>query len=77
VGIAATVEWSGDALTHLWFWHEHHGARLLNDWPITCLGLEPSSTVHGSGLADAIESGEAIVLPPGAMTSTETVVTVE
>jgi hypothetical protein len=76
-GVAASVAWSGDALPHLWFWHEHRAARLLDDWPITCLGIEPSSTAHGSGLAHAIAAGEAVVLAPGAQTSTAVTVTVE
>jgi Domain of unknown function (DUF4432) len=76
-GIAATVEWSGAALPHLWFWHEHRVARLVDDWPITCLGLEPATTARGTGLAEAIEAGEAIVLAPRSTTSTETVLTVE
>ena len=76
-GVAATVRWSGDALPHLWFWHEHRAARLVDDWPLTCLGLEPAATPRGTGLADAINAGDALVLVPGAAMATETVLTVE
>jgi hypothetical protein len=76
-GVAATVRWSGDALPHLWFWHEHRAARLVDDWPLTCLGIEPATTPRGTGLADAVAAGDAVLLAPGAATSTETVLTVE
>ena len=75
--VAATVSWSGDALPHLWFWHEHDAVRLVDDWPLTCLGIEPATTPRGTGLAEAIEAGDAVLLKPGAATSTETVLTVE
>jgi hypothetical protein len=76
-GVAATVDWDGEDLPHLWFWHEHAAARILDDWPLTCLGIEPASALRSSGLADAIDAHEAVVLPPGAATSAEVAVTIE
>jgi hypothetical protein len=76
-GVAATVDWSGDDLPHLWFWHEHAADRILDDWPLTCLGIEPASALRSGGLADAIDAGEVVVLPSGAAISAEVAVTVE
>jgi hypothetical protein len=66
--VAVAISWSGAALPHLWFWHEHRAARLVDDHHMTCLGIEPASTTVSTGLAGAIAQRQAIVLDPGATT---------
>jgi hypothetical protein len=65
---AVAISWSGEALPHLWFWHEHRAARLVDDHHLTCLGIEPASTTVSTGLARAIAQRQAIELNPGATT---------
>lgn len=68
--VAVTLTWRGERLEHLWLWHEHRAARLIDDWAISCLGVEPVSFARSTGLADAIARHEAVVLAPGAATET-------
>lgn len=62
-GLAVSVEWNG--LSAVWFWHEHRASGgFPEELLVTCLGIEPASTITSQGLARAIERGEAHVLAP-------------
>ena len=61
-GLAATLRWTG--LPAMWLWHEHQASDGF-PLPITALGLEPSASVASTGLARAVEQGEAPTLAPG------------
>lgn len=64
-GIRATVTWAG--LPGLWFWHEHRASpEFPGATPITCLGVEPASSLRSDGLEEAIRRGDATILEPGA-----------
>jgi hypothetical protein len=70
-GLSVTVAWSG--LPALWLWHEHRASDgFPGAHPITCLGVEPSTTVGSQGLAIERDRGEAAVLAPGAAAETLT-----
>lgn len=61
--ISVSVSWDMDPLPNLWLWHENAGPDTEADG-ITCLGVEPASVAHSLGLANAIESNEAVRLAP-------------
>jgi hypothetical protein len=74
-GLEVAVCWTG--LPALWFWHEHQASDGFPDArPITCLGLEPASTITSQGLARALDRDEARILRPGASASTMTKVVI-
>jgi len=65
-GTALTVSWSTDTLPSLWIWCENRSDTGLPDGvEIDCVGIEPSNTLVGAGLAASRQAGEGALLPPG------------
>ena len=64
------LSWS-EGFPHVWFWEER-AAEISPPWmqQAVCLGLEPSTSATGEGLAAGIERGDATTLQPGAETHT-------
>ncbi len=62
-GIGAKVRWDARQMPYLWFWQEF-GAIEGYPWfgRVYVQGLEPFSSLPGSGLSDAIENQTAITL---------------
>jgi hypothetical protein len=73
-GLACTLRWTG--LPAMWLWHEHRASDGF-PLPITALGLEPSASVASTGLARAVEQGEAPTLAPGARATVTTALVVQ
>jgi Domain of unknown function (DUF4432) len=72
--LACTLRWTG--LPAMWLWHEHRASDGF-PLPITALGLEPSASVASTGLARAVEQGEAPTLAPGARATVTTALVVQ
>jgi hypothetical protein len=65
-GEGLIVRWDAGALPHLWIWHESHGSAGRWRGAAELLGIEPSLAPHQLGLAEAIASGHARTVEPGA-----------
>ena len=65
-GEGIDVRWDATALPHLWIWHESHGSAGRWRGAAELLGIEPSLAPHQLGLAEAIASGHARMVEPGA-----------
>lgn len=65
-GLELRLSWS-EGFPYLWFWEER-ARETAPPWKrqAVCLGLEPSNSATGEGLAAALERGDALVLEPGA-----------
>jgi len=65
-GLELRLSWS-EGFPSLWFWEER-AWEIAPPWKrqAVCLGLEPSNSTTGEGLAAALERGDALVLEPGA-----------
>jgi hypothetical protein len=69
--LAARVQWDLLAQPYLWFWQEFGGTRAYPWWAAEYLvGLEPWSSVPGSGLAEAVATATALIIEPGKSRST-------
>jgi galactose mutarotase-like enzyme len=60
------LSWS-EGFPHVWFWEER-ACEISPPWmqQAVCLGLEPSTSATGEGLAAALQRGDAAALEPGA-----------
>jgi galactose mutarotase-like enzyme len=60
------LSWS-DGFPHVWFWEER-ACEISPPWmqQAVCLGLEPSTSATGEGLAAALQRGDAAALESGA-----------
>lgn len=63
VGVELT--WDAELLPHLWIWHEERATAPLFRQATEMLALEPASTPHSLGLAEAIAHDQAHWVVPG------------
>jgi hypothetical protein len=63
VGVELT--WDTELLPHLWIWHEERATAPLFRQATEMLALEPASTPHSLGLAEAIAHDQAHWVAPG------------
>jgi hypothetical protein len=68
-GQGLELAWDGDALRHLWVWHEARTSGGLWDERADILVVEPASVPHSLGLDAARAEGQAAVVEPGAPVS--------
>lgn len=64
-GIGARIEWDADVMPYLWYWREF-GASTGYPWygRNFNIGLEPFSSMPGSGLAEAVANETALRMQP-------------
>lgn len=63
VGVELT--WDTELLPHLWIWHEERATAPVFRRATEMLALEPASTPHSLGLAEAIAHDQAHWVAPG------------
>jgi hypothetical protein len=59
------LRWDVHMLPHLWIWHEERATLPLFRRATEMLALEPASTPHSLGLAEAIAHDQAHLVTPG------------
>ncbi len=67
LGFGFGLAWPSETFRYLWFWQELRGS-LGEPWAGNCyvMAVEPFTSIPGTGLVKAIESGTAPVLKAGA-----------
>jgi hypothetical protein len=68
VGVA--LAWDVDDFPCAWLWHEIGGGGFPFFGRASIVAIEPARSWPGTGLSDAIERGQAIVVEPGEQRST-------
>jgi hypothetical protein len=62
--LGVELSWDTALLPHLWIWHEERLTEGLWRGATEMMALEPASTPHSLGLAEAIAHGQAHVIVP-------------
>jgi hypothetical protein len=60
----AELTWDTELLPHLWIWHEERATDPFFRTATEMVALEPASTPHSLGLAEAVAHDQAIVVLP-------------
>ncbi len=64
-GLTLRLEWDVAQLPALWHWHEVRATEKTWERHGEIVGLEPASTTHAEGLAEAVAAGVATWVQPG------------
>jgi hypothetical protein len=63
--VGVELRWDVELLPNLWIWHEERATVPFFRQATEMLALEPASTPHSLGLAEAISHGQALWVKPG------------